>query len=313
MKGIELSERFYLEYGEPMLRERFFDVMPFLAAGIAGSGSECLGFDDGVSRDHDFEAGFCIFIPDESIVDRKTEFALERAYSKLPKEFMGVKRDELSPVGGNRRGVIRIGDFLSQRTGRSDAKLELLEWFSIPEQSLAETVGGKIFYDGFGAITEARKRLEYFPEDVRRKKLAGELLIMGQAGQYNYSRCISREDAAAAQLAVFEFVKSALHVIFLLNKSYMPYYKWSFKALSLQKKLSELYSSLEYLISSDNSAARVKEKQRTIEEISQALTAELRIQGISDYSGGELEGHAYSVNSKIIDSQIRNLHVLYAV
>ena len=65
------------------------------------------------------------------------------------------------------------------------------------------------------------------PRDVQLKKLAGNILTMGQAGQYNYSRCLERNEAAAAQLSVVEFVKSAINVIFLLNKKYQPYYKES--------------------------------------------------------------------------------------
>ena len=35
--------------------------------------------------------------------------------------------------------------------------------------------------------------------------------------------------------------------------------------------------------------------------------------GLSDYKGNECEGHAYSVNNKIQDNEIRNLHILYGV
>ena len=79
MKGLELSERFYRDHGEPMLRE-FPELLPLISAGLVGGGSECLGFDDELSRDHDFEAGFCIFIPDEDRIDSRSAFALERAY-----------------------------------------------------------------------------------------------------------------------------------------------------------------------------------------------------------------------------------------
>ena len=63
MNGLELSRGFFEEYGLPMLKAQFPALMPYLAAGLCGSGSECFGFDDDVSRDHDFEPGFCLFLP----------------------------------------------------------------------------------------------------------------------------------------------------------------------------------------------------------------------------------------------------------
>ena len=107
MKGLELSRAFYDAYGAPMLREQFPELLPKLAVGLAGSGSECFGFDDEVSQDHDFEPGFCIFLPAEEVVDCRTAFRLERAYAKLPKEFGGFRRPMMLPVGGARRGVTR--------------------------------------------------------------------------------------------------------------------------------------------------------------------------------------------------------------
>ena len=313
MKGLELSRRFYLECGEPMLCEQFGDILGLLAVGLVGSGSECFGYDDSYSQDHDFEPGFCIFLPDESIVDRKTAFALERAYSKLPKEFMGYRRSYLSPVGGERHGVIRISDFLLDRTGSADGCITVEQYFAIPEQALAEVTNGEIFYDGLGQISEIRARLAYLPEDVRLKRLAGNLLLMGQAGQYNYHRCVARHDSAAAQLAIFEFVKAALAVIFLLNRRYMPYYKWSFRALSELERLSEFAKPLEYLISSGNSESEISKKSETVEQICRDIALALRDDGLVTAESSSMEELAYSVNSLIADAKVRNLHILYAI
>ena len=179
MKGLELAKQYYEAYGKEMLQEQFPQVMPFLAIGLAGSGSECYGYDDELSQDHDFEPGFCIFIPDENVVDSKTEFQLERAYMKLPREFMGIKRNNVAAVGGNRHGVIRIGDFFTAKTGRHSGELTLGDWLSIPEYSLLEAVNGAVFADNYGEFTKIREKLRYYPKDVWLKKLAGNLLLMG--------------------------------------------------------------------------------------------------------------------------------------
>ncbi len=309
MKGLELSEKFYYEYGEKMIKENFADVEKYLAVGLAGSGSECFGFDDEISQDHDFEPGFCIFIPDE--IDSKTEFQLERAYAKLPKEFMGYTRSPLNPVGGNRHGVIKISRFFEEKTGSKTADIPTVGWFCIAEQFPAEATNGKIFCDNLGMVTQLREKIAYLPDDVRLKKLAGNILLMAQSGQYNYPRCIKRGETAAAQLAVGEFVNTALKVIFLLNKKYIPYYKWTFRALKDLGKLSDLYGDLEYLISSDNTEA--EKKQEIIEKISACVIDELKAQELTKISSQNLEPHAYSVNDKIKDGEIRNLNILYAV
>ena len=313
MKGLELSEKFYLEYGADMLRSSFPHLEEIVAVGLCGSGSECFGYDDELSKDHDFEPGFCIFIPDETIIDEKTAFELEKAYCALPKEFMGYKRSEIGAVGGKRHGVIRADKFFVEKTGSPDGELSLWAWFTVPEQGLAEATNGRVFRDDVGIFSDVRKKLRYFPEDVRLKKLAGNLLIMGQAGQYNYKRCISRGETGAAQLALYEFTKSTMNTVFLLNKKYMPYYKWSFRAMGELTCLGELKEQLEHLISSPNDEGCIEEKEKLIENICRSVTDALRENNLTGYKGDELEGHAYAVNNKIVDNNIRNLHILYGV
>ncbi len=313
MKGLELSEKFYLEFGAPMLHQDFPEIENIIAVGLVGSGSECFGYDDEISRDHDFEPGFCLFLPDEELVDSSTAFALERAYSKLPKEFMGFKRSSLDPVGGNRHGVIRMSEFFIEKTGSANGDIPIKDWFFVPEQSLAEATNGKVFRDDSGVFTTIREKLAYLPEEVRLKKLAGNLLIMGQSGQYNYKRCVSRGETAAAQLSLTEFVKSALNVAFLLNKKYIPYYKWSFHALKDLRVLSSLYEPLEYLISSGNEKEEALKKEQIIEKVCVDIIRELKGQQLTRFTGTQMEAHAYAVNNKISNGEIRNLHILYGV
>ena len=313
MKGIELSKSYYDEYGKPMLEEEFPELLPYLAVGLFGSGSECFGYDDEISQDHDFEPGFCIFLPGEDIVDRRSAFLLERAYAKLPREFSGFKRSLVQPVGGARRGVISTDEFFTDKIGSADGRLSNIQWLTVPEQALAEATNGSLFFDNYGEVTGIREYLRYYPEDIRKKKLAGNLLLMAQSGQYNYNRCIRHGELAAAQLAVFEFVKSAASVIFLLNRTYQPYYKWCFRALRALTDLALDAEIMEYLLTTDNSEDMREEKLDAIEGIAADVIDTLLKQELTSAICGDLEKHAYSVNDSIADPEIRNLHILAAV
>ena len=151
------------------------------------------------------------------------------------------------------------------------------------------------------------------PEDVRRKRLAGHLLVMAQAGQYNYLRCLKHGEPAAGQLAVNEFVKSCIEVVFLLNKAYAPYYKWSFRALRRLPRLSLTAETLEYLLTTGNDQSLAESKYDMIESTASDIIDELQTQGLTKAICGDLEKHAYSVNDGIEDGDVRNLNIFYAI
>ena len=313
MKGLELSRAYFEAYGRPMLEAEFPALLPCLAVGLCGSGSECFGFDDEVSQDHDFEPGFIIFLPDEEKLSRRDAFLLERAYAKLPKEFEGFRRASISPVGGARHGVIRTADFFKEKVGSPDGVLTLSQWMTQPEELLSEAVNGEIFFDNLGEVNSIRSALSAYPRDIMLKKLAGRLLLAAQAGQYNYRRALSHGETAAAQLAAIRFSENAMAAIFLLNGRYMPYYKWSFRALRALTKLSLEAELFEYLITTGNDGDAAEEKADVIESICADIIEELISQGLTKATCGDLEKHAYSVNDSITDPQIRNLHILAAV
>lgn len=310
MKGLELAKRYYEQFGKPMLEQDFPQLLPYIAVGFVGSGSERYGFDDETSRDHDFEPGFCIFLPGEDVVDRRSAFLLERAYAKLPKEYMGYERQPMSPVGGNRNGVMRTADFYLNAVGADDGKLSTDAWLRIPDYALAEAVNGEVFFDNYGEFSAIRAELSHMPRDIRLKRLAGNILIMAQSGQYNYPRCIKHGEPEAAQLACNEFVSSSMKVLFLLRGKYMPYYKWSFRALrelDTEQKYSE---RLSFLLCG---AGTAEEKYDVVESISADVISELQTQGLTKANCPDLEKHAYSVNDFISDGELRNMHILTAV
>ena len=129
---------------------------------------------------------------------------------------------------------------------------------------------------------------------------------MAQSGQYNYMRCIRHGEGAAAQLAVAEFAKSTINVLFLLNGQYQPYYKWTFRALRALPRLSLLAELLEYLITTDNDSGMYEEKYAVIEDIAKDVMDELKRQEMTAVDCRDLEKHAYSVNDSIRNAAVRN-------
>lgn len=311
MKGLELSRGYYEEYGKPMLERDFPELLPYLAVGFTGSGSEHYGYDDETSRDHDFEPGFCIFLPGEAVVDRRKAFLLERAYAKLPREYQGVKRQPVSPVGGNRNGVLRTEEYYAAAVGSPTGELSPEAWLRIPDYALAEAVNGEIWFDGYGEVSRIRENLKAMPQDVKLKRLAGNLLVMAQSGQYNFLRCLSHGEPEAAQMACMEFVTGTMKVLFLLNDRYMPYYKWSFRGLRELEHMEELSRKLSWLVLGDSAAT--EKKYEIMEDISSQVISELQARELTKAICGDLEKHAYSVNDRIRDPLIRNMHILTAI
>ena len=311
MQGLELARKFYEEYGKAMLRDAFPEWESMIAVGLCGSGSECFGFDDDVSRDHDFEPGFCLFLPGEDVIDRRTAFQLERAYAKLPREFMGVRRLLVAPVGGSRHGVFRTAEFFTEKAGTPDGELSDAQWLSIPSYALAEAVNGAIFRDDLGEVTAIRRKLSAMPDDVRLKKLAGRLLLMAQSGQYNYARCLAHGETGAARLAVCEFVQNTTAAVFLLNRRHMPFYKWSLRAMRELPTLSALAQTMERLLTGGSDETGAAKQQ--IEEAADAVVGELRRQSLTDAVCSDLEQHAYAVHDRIQNPALRSSHILSAV
>ncbi len=312
MQGLEFSREFYRQYGRPMLEEAFADVRDRIAVGVAGEGSECLGFDDEHSRDHDFDIGFCLWLTRED--EEAFGFRLARAYAKLPREFMGITRPALSPVGGNRRGVMTIEDFYTRFLGAPNAPDSTARWLYTPPHALRAATSGEVFADPLGAFSAVRDTLLLgYPADIRRKKLAAHTVLMAQSGQYNYPRCLARGESGAAQLAVFEFVRHTISVIYLLNGAYEPFYKWAYRGLRTLPILGNIEDLLTGLTELGNTPAMGATKEEVIEDIAALVANALRAEGLSHAGGNALEGHAYAIQNGIADAALRNMHIMEGI
>ena len=302
---LELSRKLYEEKGADMLHSLFPEYESRIAVGLVGRGSQCYGYDDALSADHDYELGFCLWLTDED--DKAIGLELRRAY----RELVGRSDSERSNMGRSGTGVERIGDFYLPYTGSRGAPEDMLQWLYLPSHALAEAVNGQVWRDELGRFTAIRNTLAHgMPEDVRIKKLAGATLIMAQSGQYNYSRCLKRGEEGAAMLALSEFVRAACSVVYLLNRRHMPYYKWCFRGMNELTRLGRLRDALEYLLSGDNDRDGELLKAQIVEDICAAVVAELKVQQLSCGSWDYLEPHALDMHGHIQNASLRSLHIL---
>ena len=306
MTGLELSRAFWEEYGRPMLDEKFPEYAERIAAGLVGHGSECFGFDDEISRDHDYAPGFCLWITEDD--ERLIGFRLFRAYASLPAEFRGISLKQSSVMGSGKKGVHTISEFYSAYTGCSGAPETWQDWFYTPSFYFAEATNGEVFTDPLGEFTRIREIiLKGMPSDVWRKKIASKAIAMAQTGQYNYIRCIAHGESGAAQFALCRFVQYCAEMIFLLNRAHAPYYKWLLRAMQKLPIFGDRADLLEKLLVSPTEP---KQKAVWIESLCADVAGELVRTGLSPSFGDYLEPYAYAINQTIENSEIRHLHVM---
>lgn len=265
VSGLKLARAFWTQMGKPMIAAKYPQYAGCIAAGLVGHGSECYGFDDAYSQDHDFGPRFCLWLTDEDYAAIGEQ--LEADYEALPRKFSVDAQGRVtfeaharsdasgafpsagagSPVtpraqGANRRdGVFRIGDFFESITGYRTAPAQTAphEWLMLQESTLAAATNGEVFADPTGLFSKTRQGFKNMPDDVRLALISKRLGMIAQAGQYNLPRSLKRGDGAAAWLSIHEFVQATASLVFLVNVpmvvGYMPYYKWQFAAL---RKLS---------------------------------------------------------------------------
>ena len=228
---MEKNRRFYDRYVAELIHTGFPEYEDRIAVGIAGEGSDCFGYDDELSRDHDFGTGVCLWVTDADM-DR-FGYLLSIAYNEL---VDSVERTYFTDRLRERRGVMTIRAFYSNILNidcdPENGALTEAQWRRLEHSCLKTATNGAVFRDDLGVFTAFRRYLlNYYPDRVWRARLAEQLHEYAAALQVNYARCMTRGDVVAAELCRARGVSAAMELFFLLAREYPPYYKWTFRAL----------------------------------------------------------------------------------
>lgn len=221
-KGIDICKKYYDRYVRPMIDEKFPEYASKIACGLSGEGSDAFGYDDDLSRDHDWGPSVCLWISEET--DEKIGEDLRKAYEELPGEMDGIKR---APYvrGKDRRGVQVIPEYFRRLTGAS--MYEEIDWRETASPLLAAAVNGRIWRDDEGIVTEFRNKLiKGYPESILFKHLAESCARFAREGQYNAPRVSKRGDDLTARMFIYDAAREAMKLLYLANGKFYPHDKW---------------------------------------------------------------------------------------
>lgn len=242
--GLALSRGYYEAYGAPMIREQFCGYEGRIAVGLVGRGSDCFGYDDELSGDHDWGPDFCMWVTDETY--EEIGDGLQEAYESLPAEYKGYRRAP-HVNGRNRRGVLRISDFYRSLVG-ADC-YEKIDWRSVSDASLAAAVNGEVFRDDEGIFTAFRNRLmQGYPENIFYLKLADAGAKYAQTAEYNCTRMLKRRDILTAKMLGWDGIREAMRIQLYLSGKYPPHDKWLRRSLEESEKGREMAGFLEEIV-----------------------------------------------------------------
>ncbi|MCR5507708.1 MAG: DUF4037 domain-containing protein [Lachnospiraceae bacterium] len=303
IKGLELSRRFYEEYGKAMIHDNFPEYEDRITVGLVGRGSECYGFDDELSHDHDHGPDFCIWVDDDVYDEAGT--AIQEAYDALPLEYMGFERSRIIPPDGKRTGVLRTKEFYSRilniteecLTGYVDGTDGDGIFAIVREEDLSQCTNGSIFARGTGDFLRIRDKLSYYPDNIWRRRIAEELHYSAQMGQYNYIRMLKRGEKVASEIALAGYMEHTMKLVYLINRRYAPYYKWLHRGMAGLEKAAVIMDIFNAVYDMPKGDERIR---MTTEIVAAIIIEELEKIGMA---GNVPKGETYlDVYSRLMDT-----------
>jgi len=302
--GLALCRDYYEQCGKKMLLEQFPKEMDQIAAGLVGEGSDCFGYDDAWSIDHDWGPDFCLWVSRETY-ERIGE-KLQEAYEALPFKWQGYQRTK-SRQGAGRRGVMTVEGFYERLLGSSE--YEKIDWRQVEDASLAAAVNGEVFRDPEGTFSQMRKKLKAgYPERILYLKLAQSAARFSQSGQYNYARMLRRKDGLTAQILLHEALKEAMKLQHYIEGRYPPHDKWLKRSLQETQEGKNLTKLLQDIVESAD-----LDREEKLERVGAYLAEEMYRGNLISDTDPYLDNHTEELLKKALLAQKSDEELVEAI
>ncbi len=249
--GLTLARDFFDEIVKPLLAEKTPGV-PYAAA-LIGPGSDVLGFDTPISRDHDWGPRLQLFLPERELPERAS--LLDRVLaSELPSEFRGFPtcfapadaRGRRRPQPNARAPIDHLVEITS--VGRYSSKLlgfdpldgmSAKQWLLVPQERLLELTAGEVFADSVGELTSLRERLSYYPKQVWIFLMAAQWQRIARREEIVARTGVGGDDLGS-RLVLAALAREIARLAFLLERRYAPWDQWLARALAQLRQASPL-------------------------------------------------------------------------
>ena len=317
VSGMELCRAYYETYGRAMIHEKFPGYEDRIAVGLAGEGSDCFGYDDETSRDHDWGPSFMMWVSDEVYAEIGEQ--LQAAYEKLPRTFLGYTY-QASRQGAGRRGVQTIRNFYGRLLGIEHMEgiykaMEtenpgLIPFRQMEDSALAAAVNGGVFRDDEGIFTQIRTLLtEHYPERLRYLRIAEAAARFCQYGQYNSGRMLRRGDGLSSRIMLGRAAQEALKLAYYMERRFPPHDKWLAEGVRRPGGYEQLVQLLTAALES-----RGEDACRLMEQVGGLLAHDLYRAGYISDIDSFLEEHVAELlyKSGIADNTVEELAEIIA-
>lgn len=257
VSGLQLAQGFYQKAVKPII-DRHFPNLSYSAA-LIGFGSDVLGYDTPMSRDHMWGPRLQLFLPPDLISDVRQPLdeafrrELQVTFGGYPTNFdapdeIGVRL--LQPIDhGPVNHLIEITTieryFYEQLGVNVYTQTLLSDWLAFQEHRLLSLTAGKVFHDHLG-LEAIRARLAYYPHDLWLYLLAAQWKLIAQEEPF-MGRTGDLGDELGSRVITGRLVERIMRLCFLMEKRYAPYSKWfgtAFKELKCYPAVGPLLENI---------------------------------------------------------------------
>ena len=260
--GMRLCEDYYWEAVRPILDKHFSQVSHSTAR--LDYGSDVMGFDTPQSRDHAWGPRAMLFLSDDDYEQYRDSIS-EVMARELPLEFRGYPTNFDAPFTGEGLmqpikehpvnhwiAVTTMATFFKGYLGVDPSQpIREIDWLTIPQQSLRTVASGQVFHDELDQLETVREHLRWYPRDVWLYLLANQWRRIDQEEPF-VARCGDVEDELGSRIVASRLVTDVIKLCFLMERQYLPYYKWLGTAFGRLACAAQLLPIFQRVLNSQN-------------------------------------------------------------